>query len=112
MAYDEFLAQRIRDALEGHTGIAEKKMFGRIAFLRDGLMLAGVSGKSLMARIGPAAYEESLRRQHVREMNFTGKPMKGYVFVEEAGLRTAKDLEYWVQRCEEFVATLPPKGTK
>src|SRR6266850_2243360 len=68
MAYDESLAQRIRDALVDHAGITEKKMFGGIAFLRQGLMFVGVSDKSLMARIGPVAYEEALRRQHVREM--------------------------------------------
>ncbi len=112
MAYDESLAQRIRDALAGHTGITEKKMFGGIAFLREGLMFVGVSDKSLMARIGPATYDEALRRQHVREMDFTGKPMKGYVFIGAAGLRTDQDLQYWLQQCEKFVATLPPKRAK
>ena len=69
----------------------------------------GVSDASLMARVGPANYEDSLRRKHVREMDFTGRPMKGYVFVDEDGLKTEEQLRFWLRRAKDFVATLPPK---
>lgn len=112
MAYSERLAQRIREALAGNRAITEKKMFGGIAFLRHGLMFVGVSNSSLMARVGKPHYGESLSRKHVREMNFTGKPMQGYVFIDEVGLDTDAQLQFWLDRCIQFVATLPPKETK
>jgi len=112
MAYDEKLAQRMREALAADPAITEKKMFGGIAFLRHGLMFAGVSDTSLMARVGPANYEDSLRRKHVREMDFTGRPMKGYVFVGADGLKTEEQLRFWLRRAQDFVATLPAKGEK
>lgn len=112
MAYDEQLAQRIRTALAGNQGITEKKMFGGVAFLRNGLMFVGVSDDALMARVGKEAYADSLNRAHVREMDFTGRPMPGYVFVDAPALRTAKQLRIWLERCERFVATLPPKRSR
>ena len=112
MAYDETLAQRIREALASSQGVTEKRMFGGIAFLRHGLMLVGVSGTSLMARVGPANYKDSLQRTHTRKMDFTGKPMNGYVYVSEAALQTKDDLRFWLERCEDFVATLPSKPPK
>jgi hypothetical protein len=112
MAYDERLARRMRELLAGRAGISERKMFGGIAFLKKGHMFAGVSNDSLMARIGPENYEAALKRKHVREMDFTGRPMNGYVFVDAAGLKTAKDLRYWLQLCEDFVTPLPPKPRK
>jgi TfoX N-terminal domain len=112
MAYDEHLAQRIRVALVGNQAITEKKMFGGIAFLRYGLMFVGVSDSALMARVGKANHADSLRRKHVRAMDFTGKPMQGYVFVDAQGIKTENQLRFWLDRCEQFVATLPPKGSK
>lgn len=112
MAYDEALADRIRSALAGEPGITEKKMFGGIAFLRHGLMFVGVSGTSLMARVGRESYPASLKREHVREMDFTGRPMQGYVFVDAQGIKTNEQLGFWLQLCKDFVATLPPKSTK
>ena len=112
MAYDERLAQRIRAALQGRRFITEKKMFGGIAFLRRGLMFVGVSDGSLMARVGKENHADSVGRKHVREMDFTGKPMRGYVFVEAEGTRTEAQLQFWLERCEQFVSTLPPKAAK
>jgi TfoX N-terminal domain len=112
MAYDERLAQRIRDALANNRAITEKKMFGGIAFLRKGLMFVGVSGTSLMARVGKEKHADSLGRKNVREMDFTGKPMQGYVFVDAPGIKTDAQLRFWLERCEQFVATLPPNGSK
>jgi TfoX/Sxy family transcriptional regulator of competence genes len=112
MPHDARLAQRIRDALGGRASVTEKKMFGGVAFLLDGHMFVGVTGDSLMARIGPANYESALRMKHVREMDFTGKPMRGYVFVGAPALAAAEDLRDWLQRAAAFVATLPPKVVK
>ena len=112
MAYDEHLAQRIRSALQGNRLITEKKMFGGIAFLRKGLMFVGVSDSSLMARVGKDNHADSMSRKHVRPMDFTGKPMQGYVFVDAKGLKTDSQLRFWLERCESFVATLPPKAAK
>ncbi len=112
MAYDERLAHRIRGALAGDPTITEKRMFGGVAFLRSGLMFVGVSESSLMARVGKENHVDSLCREHVREMDFTGKPMQGYVFVDAPGLETDEQLRFWLERCEQFVATLPPKGSK
>ena len=112
MAYDERLAQRIRSALQGNRHITETKMFGGIAFLRRGLMFVGVSDNSLMARVGKENHADSLSRKHVRPMDFTGKPMQGYVFVDAEGTKTEAQLRFWLERCEQFIATLPPKAAK
>jgi hypothetical protein len=112
MAYDEGLAQRIREMVADRPGVSEKKMFGGIAFMRDDLMLAGVLGGSMIARVGPEAHGDSLGRAHVREFDFSGRPMRGYVFVDSAGLDSDRELRFWLDRCERFVATLPPKAAK
>ena len=96
MAYDEHLASRIRKSLSGTPGITEKKMFGGVCFLRHGLMFAGVTDGALMARVGKANYEDSLSREHVRVMDFTGKPLRGFVYVAPAGVTTEPALAEWV----------------
>ena len=112
MAYDEALAQRIREALRRKPGISEKKMFGGIAFLMHGHMFVGISDKSLMARVGPTEYDRALTMKHVREMDFTGKPMRGYVFVDSNGVKDEDTLKLWLKKCASFVRTLPPKAAK
>lgn len=109
MAYDEHLASRIRHAVGRSPGITEKRMFGGVCFLRHGLMFAGVSASSLMARVGKDLHADSLAREHVREMDFTGRPMAGYVFVDEPAIANEEQLRFWLNRCLEFVATLAPK---
>lgn len=109
MAYDETLANRIRRAMAGDAALSEKKMFGGLAFLHRGLMFVGVSGDKLMARVGKAQHADSLGLPHVREMDFTGRPMAGYVYVEPEGLRSDEQLAFWLQRCRAFVVTLPPR---
>ena len=111
MAYDRGLAQRIREMLEGRDGIAERKMFGGIAFMNHGHMFVGVAGSALMARIGGDRYDAALAEPHVRQMDFTGKPMKGYVFVDPPGLAADADLQRWIDGCAAFVASLPPKDS-
>jgi TfoX/Sxy family transcriptional regulator of competence genes len=112
MPYDEHIAARIRKVLDKAPGISEMEMFGGIAFLYRGLMFIGVSGHTVMARVGKALYEDSLARAHVRVMDFTGKPMAGYVFIDEPGISTENALRFWVTRCVDFVKTLPPKVKK
>jgi len=112
MSYDEGLAERLRDALQSRRRISEKKMFGGLAFMSRGYMFVGITGDILMARIGPDYYEQALSRPHVRVMDFTGKSMKGYVYVDPPGFESHSDLSDWVQRCHRFVQSLPPKKPK
>lgn len=109
MPYDETLAERVRLALKRRQGITEKKMFGGLAFLLRGNMLCGVVGADLMVRVGPDAHERALSRPHARAMDFTGRPMKGMVYVGPAGLRTVKQLESWLDQALGFVSSLPRK---
>jgi TfoX/Sxy family transcriptional regulator of competence genes len=106
MAYDEDLADRIRRALDAHASITEKKMFGGIAFLYRDKMFCGVTGADLMVRVGPAAYAKALTRVHVRPMDFTGKPMKGYVYVAAEGTTTVAKVRRWAEEALAFVSTL------
>jgi TfoX/Sxy family transcriptional regulator of competence genes len=108
MAIDEGLAQRVREAL-GSAPFTEKKMFGGLAFLSRGHMFVGLAKDALMVRVGPMAYADALRQAHAREMDFTGRPMKGYVFVDPPGFERDADLASWVHAALSFVATLPPK---
>ena len=93
MAYDEKLADRIRQAVGPRADVAEKKMFGGIAFLLDGKMFCGIVKDDLMVRVGPERYEAALAEAHVRPMDFTGRPMKGSVFVGPKGVDSEAELE-------------------
>lgn len=109
MAYDEGLAERLRSLLRAVPGITEQRMFGGLALLADGHMFVGLLGETLMARVGPARYAAALQQPGARVMDFTGRPMKGYVFVDPAGIEDDAALAQWVTQCRAFVATLPPK---
>src|SRR5947207_15712234 len=109
MAFDESLAQRIRDALARKKNIEEKKMFGGICFLINGNMLVGVWKDSLIARLGPDEGEEALLEPHVKEFDITGRAMKGWVLVAPAGFESDDQLGGWIQRAVTFVGSLPAK---
>lgn len=109
MPFDARLAQRIREALGGRDGLSERQMFGGLAFLLRGHMCLGVVGAALMVRVGPQAHAAALARPHVRPMDFTGRPMKGYVFVDPPGTAGDDMLADWVDRGLRFAAGLPPK---
>jgi TfoX/Sxy family transcriptional regulator of competence genes len=109
MAFDETLAERIRECLIRRKDIEQKKMFGGIGFLLDGNMLVGVWKDSLIARVGPDAYELALLEPHVREFDVTGRPMKGWVMVEPDGVEEDAQLAQWIARATAFVTTLPRK---
>jgi len=108
MAYDEALAARIRDVLPQTDRIAERHMFGGVVYLLDGKMLCGVVKRDLMVRVGADAYPAALRRPHARPMDFTGRPLTGFVFVAPSGLRRRAALSAWVRQAHDFVAALPP----
>lgn len=109
MAYDERLAGRIRGIVADRSGITEKKMFGGIAFLNHGNMTVGINGSDLMVRVGPTGWDAALRRAHTREMDFTGRSMKGFVYVGAAGTHRADALRRWVDLGLAFTDPMPRK---
>ncbi len=109
MAYDEGLACRVAEALTGVDGVVEKKMFGGMAFMVRGNMAAGILGDRLMVRVGKEAYEEVLAEPHCGPMDFTGRPMRGFVVVEAEGIASDVDLSDWVDRGVGFALSLPSK---
>lgn len=106
MAYDRDLADRVRRVVGRRSEVTEKAMFGGVAFLLGGKMFVGVTNDDLMVRVGPADHAAALAEPNVRPMDFTGRPMKGYVFVGPDGTETEADVRPWVQRAERFVTTL------
>ena len=111
MAYDEDLVDRAREVIPADTEVTERKMFGGLAFLLQGHMFAGIVGSELMVRLGYEAAQRALERDHVREMDFTGRPMKNMIFVEPAGLR-GPALERWITAAADYARMLPPKQPK
>jgi TfoX/Sxy family transcriptional regulator of competence genes len=109
MAFDEALADRIRDLLGSRSEVTERRMFGGIAFMVAGNMAVGVVHDDLMVRLDPADAERALAEPHTRRMDFTGKPMKGMVYVDPEGTATDDDLASWVDAGADFATSLPPK---
>lgn len=106
MAYDEKLATRVRLALAGEP-VTEKKMMGGLCFMVRGHMCVGVDKTRLMVRVGPEAHERALKLKHAAPMDFTGKPMRGFVFVEAKGVANQRDVAAWVKLGIDFIVTLP-----
>lgn len=103
MAYDEYLEERIdRVFHEKKANFLKKKMMGGLCYLVDDKMCVGIVHNQLMARIHPDLYESSLLKTGVKKMNFTGRPMKGYIFIDPEGYDLDVDLDYWVQLCLDF----------
>jgi TfoX/Sxy family transcriptional regulator of competence genes len=109
MAYDEKLAERIRGVVGQGPEISERKMFGGLAVMHQGNMVCGVVRDELMVRVGPDQYEEAVGLPHARPMDFTGRPMRGMVYVAAAGLKGG-ELDAWVERGLRYASSLPPKG--
>lgn len=109
MAFDESLAGRIRDGFARTAGITEKKMFGGVGFLLNGNMCVGIWKDALIVRLDPVEGVAALYEPHVREFDVTGRPMKGWILVEPAGIIEDRDLNEWLHRAVEFVKQLPPK---
>jgi TfoX/Sxy family transcriptional regulator of competence genes len=115
MAYNEQLAYRIREIIAiTHDQVEEKRMFGGLCFMVNGKMCLGVESERLMVRLNPAIYEDALKKDGCSLMDFNGRPMKGYVFVEIDALSTAKKLNYWVQLALDYnqIAKASPKKAK
>jgi len=102
MAYDQNLADRIREQLLELEGIEEKEMFGGLCFLLKDKMFVGIIKDEMMCRIDPGLYEEVLEKQGCHEMLFTGKPMKGWILVDDSGLKTVQDFKYWIGLAAEY----------
>ena len=109
MPYDDGLAERLREIYAAQVDVIEKKMFGGLAFMVGGHMSCGVVGHELMVRVGPQQYETCLKHPDARKMDFTGKALKGFVYVSEEGLESDEDLSRWVGLSLKFVRSLPAK---
>ena len=109
MAFDEGLVQRLREHFDERPDVVEKKMFGGVAFMVRGNMCVGVNKGDLMVRVGKENHAEAVEEPHARTMDFTGRPMTGFVMVSPEGYESDVDLGEWVARGMNFVLTLPPK---
>ncbi len=109
MAYDEKLAQRIGAVVSERDDVTSKKMFGGIAFMLNGNMCCGIVGDDLMVRVGPDAFEDALSRPGARPMDFTGRPMKGMVYVDADAVSSREQLESWVRQGLDYAGSLPAK---
>ena len=110
MAYDEELADRIRELVGAGPGIDEKRMFGGLAFLVGGNMAVAASGQGgLMVRVNPEETDELVAKPHARPFEMRGRPMQGWLRVDDEGVRTKRQLEPWVRRGVEYARSLPPK---
>jgi TfoX/Sxy family transcriptional regulator of competence genes len=110
MAYDEKLAERIRTALSGRSEVEERRMFGGVAFMVRGHMTVGVVGPTLMVRHAPEDADALLREPHARPMDFTGRPMRGFLYVDPPGTKTAVALGTWIRRATAWAESQPPKA--
>lgn len=103
MAYDEKLADRVRELIaEEHKDVEEKKMFGGLCFMVDDKMCVGVEKDRLMVRLDPAKYDEAMEREGAKPMDFTRKVMKGFLFVDIDAVNTKKKLQYWIDLALEY----------
>lgn len=110
MAYSEALAERIRAQLAHHENYSERSMFGGLAMMLNGNMCCGVVGEELMARVGPERYEACLKVPYVRQMDFTGKPLRGMVYIAAAGVDSDDQLNNWIELSQQFALSLPAKN--
>lgn len=109
MAYDEGLAERMREALADRDDLQEKKMFGGLSFLLNRNLCCGVIGDEMIVRVGPDASDAALQKPHARVFDFTGKPMKGWVIVAQKGFEGDDDLRHWIEMGLGFAGSLLPK---
>jgi hypothetical protein len=110
MAFDEGLAERVRDLVGSETQVSERKMFGGLCFMVGGNMSFGIVESELMVRVGPDAYPAALALPHAREMDFTGRAMRGMVFVADDGIAEDDALMAWLDRGLAYAQSLPVKA--
>jgi TfoX-like protein len=109
MPFSEELAARIRKQLGKRSGLAEKKIFGGLAFLLNGNMACGVHGQELIVRLNPADTDRALRQKHTHVFDLSGRPMKGWLLVRPAGLTRSDALAKWVKTGLKYAGSLPAK---
>ena len=102
MAYNEKLANRIRESLQHLANIEEKEMMGGLTFMVNDKMCVGIIKDEMMCRINPDFHETAIEKTGCRTMDFTRRPMRGYVMVDNTGMKTKKEFEYWINLCLEF----------
>lgn len=112
MAYNMVLAERIRKVLKGKRGVTEKAMFGGLAFLLNGKMFVGIVHDDLMVRVNPDETPKLLEKKDVRPMDFTGRPMKGYLYAGSKACKTDAHLKFWIGKSTDFVRNHVLKKTK
>lgn len=112
MAFDEKLAERIRVSLAGLVDAEEKLMFGGVCFMVNGKMCIGVVREDMMCRIDPAFEKMALEKPGCRPMDFTGRPMKGYIYVAEEGLKKKADFDFWIKLCIDYNPSATAKKKK
>lgn len=112
MAYDQDLAERVREIVAPMGGIAEIAMFGGLCFTQNGHMFVGVMNDDLMVRVGPDGNDAALKLPGARPMDFTNRPMKGYVYFDKTATADRQSLAKWIGMGSDFAATLPPKKPK
>lgn len=111
-AIDEGLAQRVRESLfylADFADISERKMFGSLVFMINGHMTCGVGDEGLMLRVGADRYADALTLPHAKEMDFTGRPMKGFLYISWEGIEADEDLSRWLALSLSFILAQPPK---
>ena len=109
---DEELVNLVRQTIGPRTDVAEKRMFGGVAFLLEGKMTCGVVGKDLMIRVSPEEFDASLAEPHIRPMDFTGRPMRGFLYLDEGGWSQARVRKRWINGGLQYAASLPAKKPK
>ena len=112
MPYNEALAQRVRKQFAGNAAVSEKKMFGGLTFMLGDRMCCGIVKDDLMVRVNPADHEKLLTKPHVRPMDFTGRPMQGFLYVGPKGCERDADLKKWLQRATTFATSAPTKARR
>lgn len=112
MPFDPILASRVREILSARNDVSERKMFGGLCFMVAGHMCCGLAANKFMVRVGPAEYGRALALRHAQPMDFTGRPLMGFVYVAPAGLKTKRDLARWLAMGVDYVESLPAKKPK
>ena len=112
MAYNEKLSERISNLLKSQKGVKEKKMFGGIAYMLKDKMMSGIVKDELMVRCLEVKYESLLKKPHARVMDFTGRIMRGFLFIDAEGIKTGKQLNTWLETGIDFAIKSPPKKRK
>lgn len=108
MAYNQKLAERIRKNLAGISNVEEKEMMGGLTFMVNDKMCIGIIKDEMMCRIDPAVHDEAVEKEGCRIMDFTNRPMKGYVMIDDSGMKTQKQFDYWINLSLDFNSKAKP----